>query len=153
MHFCNSLFAGQSHPGWREWRGKKRTSKCMALDSILKHQWAVYFHCCTSRHCWHAIGKSSHMPVIHCLGRVVFWTLLKHSHFGFGLPGFCHCIFFSRHFACTVSSEPDWELVALGMDSVGCVFSHWPFLTAYLLSSPWIRRSQAFICPSNVLFL
>lgn len=125
MHFCDSLFAGQSLPGWREWRGKKRTSQCTALDSILKHQGAVYFHCCTSRHCRHAIGKSACMPVISCLDRLVFWTMLKHRHFEFGLPGFCHSIFFSRHFSCAVGSEPDWELVAVGMDYVcGGVCSH-----------------------------
>lgn len=112
-------------PRLKRVKGKEEDQQCTALDSILKHQGAVYFHRCTSRHCRHAVGKSACMPVISCLDRLVFWTLLKCRHFGFCLPGFCHCIFFSRHFDCAVASEPDWGLVALGMDSVcgGCVLT------------------------------
>lgn len=41
------------------------------------------------------------MPVTHCLERLVFWIWLKLRCFGFGPPGFCHCVCFPKHFACT----------------------------------------------------
>lgn len=71
VHFCDSISRTKSSRLKRV-KGKKRTSKCTALDSILKHQGAVYFHCWASRHCWHAIGKSACLPVIYCLDRLVF---------------------------------------------------------------------------------